>query len=258
MQEGLAKLGDLADERREVIQPHPLGDELARGPCEDRMFDNCLVREGRPSSLATDPPAQPDVLGQWLADPRTEPVLESAGALEGVAGDEQVRRLVEPVLVPDPDRAIEGCSDRACDRAHRSLHEIGVLECGETGAKPIGSRNAIGVGEGQQRCRRCGDPGIARRAGPLGLRSAHEAHRPAGPLGDRRGRIAGAVVDDDHLVGRLEVLAGERRERGADRRRRVAGGDDDADGRPGGPVTGRGHLAQLPAARGVGARSRRR
>jgi hypothetical protein len=58
------------------------------------------------------------------------------------------------------------------------------------------------------------------------------AHHDAGAArsGDVSGRVARAVVDDDHFVSRLEVLSKERIERLGETAGGVARGDDDGDG----------------------------
>ena len=193
------------------------------------------VAERRACSRAAGAPAEPDVLGELLADPRPEPILEAADPVEQVPGQEDVRRLVQARLADDPDGAVEWPGRRLRVGADRALDQLGAVERGQARAEPSGRREAIGVGEREDPAAGVIDPQVPRRRGaPPGL---SEQLGAAGVRLDDRGRVVvGAIVNDDHLVVGGNVLAGERVERAAHGGARVRRGDDDADG---------GHTADL-------------
>ncbi len=229
MIEGATKLRHLGDDRREVDEPQALGDVRAGAATEDGMVDERVLGEARSRPRPACAPAEPDVLAERLSDPRLQPILESAEAIEELAATEQARALVEAPLADDPDGAVERRGDRGGVGVHRALDEIRARERLEPGLEPAGRGDAVGVGERERLAGGDRDPGVARRPGTHPSR-AHEPDGQRRGLGDRGGVVCGAVVDDDHLELGGGALGGERRERRAEGRGGVAGRDDDAGG----------------------------
>ena len=175
-------------------------------------------------------PAEEDVLAELLARGGAEPALEATEAVEQVAPDEEVRRLVEargrrrPRATgrtaragrPDPGRRRPGRDRPRPSAATPAASQPGAGKQSasvkaRSAARPRGRPGVAGGGRTRRRPRRA--PGRARPPG----RSPTVASRRA-------------VVDDDHLAPPVDDLSGERGERPGERGRRVPGGDDHADG----------------------------
>jgi hypothetical protein len=130
--------------------------------------------------------------------------IKAADRRKQLPGDEQVRggRLThgdEPLLVKQRginDRPRRGRAGK--DRVHRSGHEIGGLQRRQSGLEPTGTRQTVGVDEGQHRAPGQLDTAVAADVGVLAPAARH-----AQPLAEGLGRLnrgpPGPVVGYHHL-----------------------------------------------------------
>jgi len=165
-----AQLGHLADERRKEAQPPALGDVPGRIAREHRVVDERLLDVDGPRPRPPRTPAEHGVFaevalvnrrphaGAHAGDRRER--LETADAVRDLAPHRQIRGLEQWRVTARRERAVERPARDVGYGPDRPKRDVGLGERTRERRQPLGTRLAVGVGEGDQRRAGRGEPGV--------------------------------------------------------------------------------------------------